>query len=139
VIASTHDLDLALAHSDRVWLIDGGGVADDVPEALVHDGRLGRAFDTTAVGFDVSTWTFRGHRRSGQPIAVADPLLARLVVRLGALAVEPDSVAGAWRISAVDSGWELSDGSRSMVVATLDELSTTVRNRLANQIAPALV
>jgi iron complex transport system ATP-binding protein len=139
VIASTHDLDLALAHSDRVWLVDRGEVADDVPEALVHDGRLGRAFDSASVGFDVATWAFRGRRRSGQPIAVADPLLARLVVRLGALPVEPAAVAGAWRVAAVEGGWEFSDGTRSRRVATLAALSTTIRERLGNQIAPALV
>lgn len=54
VIASSHDLDLALRHADGVWLIDrAGAMAKGVPEDLMLAGTIGRVFDnplSTAAG-----------------------------------------------------------------------------------------
>ena len=44
VIVSTHDLDLALSHADRVWLVAGGTVTDSRPADLVAGGALAKAF-----------------------------------------------------------------------------------------------
>ena len=39
VIVATHDLELALAHADRVWLVDGGTVVDRAPAELADRWR----------------------------------------------------------------------------------------------------
>ena len=44
VIVSTHDLDLALSHADRVWLVADGTVTDSSPADLVAGGALAKAF-----------------------------------------------------------------------------------------------
>jgi iron complex transport system ATP-binding protein len=44
VVVSTHDLDLALSHADRVWLVAGGTVSDNAPDDLVTSGALAPAF-----------------------------------------------------------------------------------------------
>ena len=44
VIVSTHDLDLALSHADRIWLVAAGTVTDNAPEQLVGGPALARAF-----------------------------------------------------------------------------------------------
>lgn len=67
VVASTHDLDLALAHADRVWLVTGGHLVDATPAAIVADGRLGAAFDSDAVAFDPVAGRFRARASSPSP------------------------------------------------------------------------
>ena len=44
VIVSTHDLDLALSHADRIWLVAAGTVTDNAPDQLVGGPALARAF-----------------------------------------------------------------------------------------------
>jgi iron complex transport system ATP-binding protein len=44
VVVSTHDLDLALSHADRVWLVADGTVHDSSPSDLVTSGALAPAF-----------------------------------------------------------------------------------------------
>lgn len=49
VIASTHDLDLALRHADTAWLIDQTGrLTRGAPEDLAADGALERVFAPSA-------------------------------------------------------------------------------------------
>ena len=46
VFLSTHDLELALQITDRIWLMDkGGGVHIGTPEDLTRDGSLDRFFN----------------------------------------------------------------------------------------------
>jgi iron complex transport system ATP-binding protein len=44
VVVSTHDLDLALSHADRVWLVAGATVTDNSPAELANSGALTKAF-----------------------------------------------------------------------------------------------
>jgi iron complex transport system ATP-binding protein len=134
VIASTHDLDLALTHADRVWLVDRGVLIEASPEAVVVDGLLSAAFDNDAVAFDLGTATFTARRRAGRPIAVSSPVVARLVRRLGATPIDAGGdAADAWRIEALADapGWRLHDGSGVHVAPTIDELAAVVRTLLA--------
>lgn len=59
VVASTHDVELALRVADRVWLLDRDGATPSGPPAeLVADGALGRAFDSDELRFDAGAGTF---------------------------------------------------------------------------------
>ena len=44
VVVSTHDLDLALSHADRVWLVADATVTDNSPADLANGGALTKAF-----------------------------------------------------------------------------------------------
>ncbi len=60
IFMSTHDLDLALQISDRIWLMDAEqGVRAGIPEDLALDGSLGSFFERKGVAFDPSTGLFR--------------------------------------------------------------------------------
>ncbi len=60
VLASTHDLDLALQVADRLWLITPeGSLISGAPKDLAASGELARAFDTSHVSFDVEDLRFR--------------------------------------------------------------------------------
>lgn len=60
IFMSTHDLDLALQISDRIWLMDADqGVRAGIPEDLALDGSLGSFFKRKGVAFDPSTGLFR--------------------------------------------------------------------------------
>lgn len=53
VVASTHDLELALRVADAVWLVDrDGGLHAGTPEELTLDGRLAAVFDGPDLAFD---------------------------------------------------------------------------------------
>lgn len=59
VVASTHDVELALRVADRAWLLDrDGGVRCGPPAGLVADGAVGRAFDSDELHFDARVGTF---------------------------------------------------------------------------------
>lgn len=60
VLASTHDLDLALRSADTVWLLPPGGpLQAGAPEDLVLAGSFERAFHSAGTGFDPATGAFR--------------------------------------------------------------------------------
>ncbi len=55
VVVATHDLELALAHADRVWLVDRGTVHDRTPAELMSDGTLVASFSTPGLPARVAT------------------------------------------------------------------------------------
>jgi iron complex transport system ATP-binding protein len=60
VLLSTHHLDLALDHADRVWLLPlGGPLAIGAPEDVVLSGMLERTFVSERLVFDAAEGTFR--------------------------------------------------------------------------------
>jgi len=59
VIMSTHELELALRVSDRMWLLDADRTLTcDTPAALAESGRIGAAFDRGRMRFDPQTLVF---------------------------------------------------------------------------------
>lgn len=59
VVASTHDVELALRVADRAWLLDRtAGIRSGRPAELVTDGAVGRAFDSDELRFDPAAGTF---------------------------------------------------------------------------------
>lgn len=59
VIMSTHELELALRVSDRMWLLDADRTLTcDSPAALAESGRIGAAFDRGRMRFDPRTLVF---------------------------------------------------------------------------------
>ncbi len=59
VLTSTHDLDLALRHADRIWLMDEAGqIIQGAPEDLVLNGSFAQTFNRAGVRFDPLSGTF---------------------------------------------------------------------------------
>ncbi|MEM9609087.1 MAG: ABC transporter ATP-binding protein [Actinomycetota bacterium] len=83
VICSTHDLDLALATADTVWLLDArGALRVGAPEDLGLSGAIGEVFGTVELEFDPERGTFsRRPEIAGFARIVGDGLAARLCVR----------------------------------------------------------
>ncbi len=52
ILVATHDLDLALRHCDRLWLMSASGMRVGAPQDLVMDGSLGAAFDVEGSSFE---------------------------------------------------------------------------------------
>ena len=59
VLTSTHDLELALRHADRIWLMDDEGqISQGAPEDLVLNGSFAQTFNRAGVLFDPLSGTF---------------------------------------------------------------------------------
>ncbi|HEX2970595.1 MAG TPA: ABC transporter ATP-binding protein [Bacteroidales bacterium] len=52
IILSTHDLDLALRHSDKIWLLLDDGIREGSPEDLVIGHEFEKLFDSEIIKFD---------------------------------------------------------------------------------------
>jgi len=71
ILLSTHELDLALKASDRIWLLDNEQeLAAGVPEDLVLDGTFERVFQKDSFDFDRSTGSFNIHQKKIEPISL---------------------------------------------------------------------
>ena len=71
ILMSTHELDLALKASDRVWLMDREThLHAGTPEDLVLGGTFEQVFSRESFDFDRETGTFRVHRRQNGKITI---------------------------------------------------------------------
>ncbi|HVR29705.1 MAG TPA: ABC transporter ATP-binding protein [Thermoanaerobaculia bacterium] len=84
VLLSTHHLDLALSHADRVWLLPRGGPLEiGSPEDVALSGALERTFVSERLEFDPAEGTFRlrdgpaGSAGAGRPVALEGDGVAR--------------------------------------------------------------
>ena len=58
IIFSTHDLQMALGHSDKIWLITGNELVEGAPEDLMISGAFDHLFDSSVVKFNSYDGTF---------------------------------------------------------------------------------
>lgn len=58
ILLSTHELDLALQASDRIWLMSNEGVVSGVPEDLVLNGSFNRTFESRSYFFNADNGNF---------------------------------------------------------------------------------
>ena len=89
LLLSTHDLDLALRHADRLWLLaPGGTLRAGPPEALALSGAFDEVFGERGPKFDRRSGTFAVDRAAGPRVAVEGEGLeavwvGRALARLG--------------------------------------------------------
>ena len=57
IFLSTHDVEMALQLSDRLWLMDKDGVTTGTPEALSYDGTISRFLQCKGMEYEPSTRT----------------------------------------------------------------------------------
>jgi iron complex transport system ATP-binding protein len=63
IIYSTHDLQMALSQSDKIWLINDDNLKEGAPEDLMLDGSLNEIFESPAVHFNPEDGTFSVKRK----------------------------------------------------------------------------
>lgn len=91
ILLSTHDLDLALRLSDRLWLLSSAGKMEvGLPEELALNGAVARVFQSEGAYFDHAIGAFRVHQPVHGPISlegngygVTDAWTWRALERLG--------------------------------------------------------
>lgn len=132
VIVATHDLDLALSHVDRVWLVADGTATDTTPEQLVASGAVTRAFSDEIVAVDAATGSIRARVRAGQPIAVEGTdldaqLVRRMVTRLGATPVAAGE-PGAWRVERHNGTWSVQTTTEEVGADDFEALAAVLRS-----------
>lgn len=128
IVMSTHELDLALQAADRIWLMSPAGGEDGkkgiemisgMPEELILDGRLEKAFKRNGFEFDRTSGSFRIHQHyKGSIGLVGEGMLAywtkRALERVGyrvlrdaslpfRIEVSDENGSGCWRYFGADS------------------------------------
>ncbi len=58
ILLSTHDVELALQMSDRIWLLSSTGIVAGTPSQLAHDGHLTHFFTSPHLKFNVEKSCF---------------------------------------------------------------------------------
>lgn len=67
ILLSTHEMDMALTHADRLWLVHQQSISAGVPEDLVLAGMLEAAFTRERLTFDYEAGGFKASRKSDLP------------------------------------------------------------------------
>ncbi|MFI0976100.1 ABC transporter ATP-binding protein [Streptomyces sp. NPDC021093] len=133
VVASTHDLELALRIADVVWLIDRQSrLHAGAPEDLIRSAALAAAFDSEHLAFDPVTATF-GLRRATRGTVTADapahllPLLERALAREGLTMVRETGSAEPTIVAESEGTLLLRRGHGRVRIHTFEELARAVR------------
>lgn len=58
VIYSTHDLNIAISESDKIWLLLNKEIIEGAPEDLILDGDFSRQFSSSKIEFNVPSASF---------------------------------------------------------------------------------
>ncbi len=58
IVFSTHDLDMAVSQSDKIWLISDKQVREGAPEDLMIEGAFDHLFDSSSVEYNPEHGTF---------------------------------------------------------------------------------
>lgn len=71
ILLSTHDMDLALRGSDRIWLLPkDGSLHIGSPEDLVLNGSFEAAFESEGINFDKQSGSFNIHNEYKKSVAL---------------------------------------------------------------------
>lgn len=112
IFMSTHDLDLALQISDKIWLMDRErGIHTGIPEDLALDGSLRSFFDRKGILFDPHTGLFRvGNDVAFEVRIVAqgytpqiEAMVRKALMRNGIVALE-ESAEAKYEVRIAESG-----------------------------------
>lgn len=129
ILVSTHELELALAWADTIWLMDRqGGLCAGAPEDLVLSGAVERAFASPSLSYDAESGKFFASPHTTKRIALQGQGLEllwtkRALHRCGyelADASSPDYP----RLEVVGQEWLLYSGGESYTATSIKELCT---------------
>jgi len=78
ILFSTHDIDLALQVSDRIWLMHDQSITSNTPEDLVLSGVLNQVMGSKLAPFDAQSGTFKITLRPTRSVALEGSGIAAL-------------------------------------------------------------
>ena len=103
VLTSTHDLDLALRHADRIWLMDDvGRIIQGAPEDLVLNGSFAQTFNRAGVRFDPLSGTFDSQNSGSKSVFLEgvgpEVVWTRRALHRAGFAVDEEWIPGSPRV-----------------------------------------
>lgn len=132
VLLSTHDLDLALRHADRIWLMDDEGqIIQGAPEDLVLNGSFAQTFNRAGVRFDPLSGTFDTQNSGSQSVFLEgqgpELIWTKRALHRAGLAVEDEWIPGSPRICVLPQNdtitWQIEqDGQKNSFASIYDLL-----------------
>ena len=139
ILFATHDLDSALRVADRFWLIGTDGqIHVDIPENIVLDGHLERAFRETNLQFNYQTGSFEHQDKPSPAVYVQGEGIhyewtCRALRRLGyhVVTTEPDASISTVAIfpHANSPIWSLNHGGETSEHEELSKLLSSIKER----------
>lgn len=140
ILLSTHDMDLALRGSDRIWLLPkDGSLHIGSPEDLVLNGSFEAAFESEGINFDKQSGSFNIHNEYRKRVALKGDghnmlWTERALLRNG-ISIDPDANVLVTAETLVGKHqWSISSDDHSGSYESIYELIQEL-NLLENQMA----
>ncbi|HOU00136.1 MAG TPA: ABC transporter ATP-binding protein [Anaerolineaceae bacterium] len=137
VLTSTHELDLALRHADRIWLMnDEGQISQGAPEDLVLNGSFAQIFNRAGVRFDPLSGSFDTQNRGSKPVFLEgqgpEAIWTRRALLRAGYRVEEEKLQAFPSISVITKNgtttWQLEQEGHAITFASIYELLQELRN-----------
>lgn len=137
VLTSTHELDLALRHADRIWLMnDEGQISQGAPEDLVLNGSFAQIFNRAGVHFDPLSGSFDTQNRGSKPVFLEgqgpEAIWTRRALLRAGYRVEEEKLQVFPSVSVITKNgtttWQLEHEGHSITFASIYELLQELRN-----------
>lgn len=118
VLTSTHDLELALRHADRIWLMDDAGqILQGAPEDLVLNGSFAQTFNRAGVRFDPLSGTFDTQNSGSKSVFLegqgSELVWTRRALHRAGFAVDEEWIPGSPRVCVMPQNetitWQVED------------------------------
>jgi iron complex transport system ATP-binding protein len=127
IIFSTHDLHIALSHSDKIWLLLDNKLVEGAPEDLMMEGAFDHLFDSSPVQFNSMYGTFSFKREDNGSIYLEGDGIGRLwtekaINRVGLSVSEVKTVPYIIIPSANNMKWQLSGNNKEEYFGSVYEL-----------------
>lgn len=136
IVVATHELELALQSADRLWLLSQQqeeGLMEGVPEDLVLNGSLAKAFSRTGYHFDQESGQFVEEIHSCIPVQLKGEGMIRTWTRkaLRRNGYEATETEAPLSVEIKESDrkilWQVSSAKGSFTVASVEELLLQIR------------
>ncbi len=131
VLTSTHDLELALRHADRIWLMDDAGqILQGAPEDLVLNGSFAQTFNRAGVRFDPLSGTFGTQNSSSKSVFLEgvgpEVVWTRRALHRAGFVVDEEWIPGSPRVCVMPqesaTTWQLENAGQTCVFTSIYDL-----------------
>lgn len=133
ILMSTHDMELALKYSDKLWLLPKNGkLAIGAPEDLVLNGTFAKAFESEGIHFDMQKGAFESqepYQQKVQLMGAGNELLwTKKAMERARIEVVPDTTLSV-SVTRTREGmsWQVSSGKLNKETNSIYELLQTIK------------
>lgn len=136
IIFSTHDLNTAIAESDRIWLMLKDAVVQGSPEDLIINGYFGKLFSNSKLFFDIERGDFRIKKNTNGKVAVIGSgnklfWTMKALERIGLEISDDHNELMTVLIDLVSGTWELTSNDNKDVFNSLYSLCRHIKTELS--------